>query len=155
MTAAQKASAFDGRLPTQIESKNATQLRQIMASQFNLDGDTTINLMVEKGETKPITLTPALAASFMELLRLVSDGRGFQLIPLDTMLTTQQAADILNVSRPHFIKMLDRGDIGHEFVGRHRRVKASDLFDYKDRRDDDRDKRLEAIAAFDVENGLL
>jgi excisionase family DNA binding protein len=155
MTAAQKVSAFDGRLPTQIESTNAAQLRQIMASQLNLDGDTVINVTSDEGKPQPITLTPALAASFMDLLRLVSDGRGFELIPLDTMLTTQEAADILNVSRPHLIKLLGLGDIEHGFVGRHRRIKASDLFTYKENRDLERGKRLEEIAAFDVENDLL
>ena len=155
MHAAQEVSALKGRLPTQIEVSNAAQLRQIMANQLNPDGDTVISLSGKEGKTEKVTLTPALAASFMDLLRLVSDGRGFELIPLDTMLTTQDAADILNVSRPHLIKLLGRDDIEHGFVGRHRRIKASDLFAYKERRDQERAKQLEKIAAFDVENDLL
>lgn len=155
MNAASPASAFDERLPTELESTNAETLRQIVASQLKEDGETVINIATEKGETQPVTLSPALARSFLDVLRLVSSGRGFQLIPLDTQLTTQQAADLLNVSRPHLIKVLERDDIPFERVGRHRRIKASDLLAYKERRDAKRDAALADLAEFDGENGLL
>lgn len=145
-------TAFDDRLPTQVEITNAEALRQIVASQINDDGDTIINVADEKGGAQPITLSPALARSFLDILRLISTGRGFHLLPLDTMLTTQQAADLLNVSRPHLIKVLERGDIDFETVGRHRRIKAADLLKYKDQRDT---ARTEALAAMAEEDGQL
>lgn len=155
MNATCNTSAFDERLPTELESSNAETLRQIVASQIQEDGETVIKIATDKGKTQPITLSPALAQSFLEVLRLVSSGRGFQLIPLDSQLTTQQAADILNVSRPHLIKVLERGDIQFEHVGRHRRVKASDLLAYKDKRDNERAAALAEIAEYDGENGIL
>jgi len=155
MTSAQSALAFDERLPTELESTNAETLRQIVASQFNENGETVIHVSDDKGKPQPVTLTPALAQSFLDVLRLVSSGRGFQLIPLESMLTTQQAADILNVSRPYLIKLLERNDIEYSHVGRHRRVKACDLLTYKDRRDSERAKLLSDIAEFDGNNDLL
>lgn len=155
MNAAFPASAFDERLPTELESTNAETLRQIVASQIKEDGDTVIKIANEDGETLPVTLSPALAQSFLEVLRLVSSGRGFQLIPLDSQLTTQQAADLLNVSRPHLIKVLERGDIPFDHVGRHRRVKASHLMEYKEERDAKRAAALDDMIAFDGENDLL
>lgn len=155
MNAALPVSAFDERLPTKLESTNAELLRQIVASQFNEEGETTINVADQDGNTQPVTLTPALAKSFLEVLRLVSSGRGFQLIPMDSLLTTQQAADILNVSRPHLIKVLERGDIDFDHVGRHRRIKASDLLEYKEARDKKRSKILDDLAEFDGNNNLL
>ncbi len=155
MNAASHASAFDERLPTELESTNAEVLRQIVASQIKEDGETVINIANEEGKTQPITLSPALAQSFLEVLRLVSSGRGFQLIPLDSQLTTQEAADLLNVSRPHLIKLLERNDIAYDRVGRHRRIKASDLIAYKDKRDADRADALADMAEFDGEHGLL
>lgn len=155
MNAALSSSAFDERLPTELESTNAETLRQIVASQINEDGDTVINISDDSGNTRPITLSPALTHSFLELLRLVSSGRGFQLIPLDSQLTTQQAADLLNVSRPHLIKLLERNDIPFDKVGRHRRIKASDLLAYKEQRDAKRAAALEDMAKFDGEHGLL
>lgn len=155
MNATLPALAFDERLPTELESTNAETLRQIVASQIKEDGETVINIANENGETQPITLSPALARSFLDVLRLVSSGRGFQLIPLDTQLTTQQAADLLNVSRPHLIKVLERDNIPFEKVGRHRRIKASDLLAYKEKRDAKRDAALADMAEFDGASGLL
>ncbi len=65
------------------------------------------------------------------------------------MLTTLQAADILNVSRPYFVGLLKKGDIEYVLVGRHRRVKAEDLFEYKNTRDSGRASALDKLAKID------
>ena len=56
------------------------------------------------------------------------------LVPTGAMLTTQQAADMLNVSRPFLIKLIKQGEIECETVGSHRRIKTTDLMDYRERR---------------------
>ena len=61
------------------------------------------------------------------------------------MLTTQQAADLLDVSRPYLIKLIEKGDIAHSMVGRHRRVKAEDVFAYKSARDKARAEALDEL----------
>ena len=142
---------FGGRLPTQIESATADQLRQIIASQAKEGEDTKLTVMRGEGGAETITLSPALTESLMNLLRLVSGRQGFQMIPLSAELTTQQAADLLNVSRPYLIKLLEAGDIPHTTVGRHRRIKAEDLFAYKARRDAERDDALSELAKMDAE----
>ena len=99
MTALGKEAYFD-RLPDEVEIRNAEQLRTIVASQIREGERTTLSLALDSGKAQSVTLTPALAASLLEVLRLVSSGRGFRMIPVESELTTQQAADLLNVSRP-------------------------------------------------------
>ncbi|MBO6808831.1 MULTISPECIES: helix-turn-helix domain-containing protein [unclassified Thalassospira] len=142
---------FGGRLPTQIESATADQLRQIIASQTKEGEDTKLTVTPGDGKPETITLSPALTESLMALLRLVSSRQGFQMVPLSVDLTTQQAADLLNVSRPYLIKLLEAGDIKFTTVGRHRRIKAEDLFAYKARRDAERDEALSELAKMDAE----
>lgn len=154
MSAVRK-DAFAERLPDEIEIKNAEQLRTIIASQLKSDEGAKISLAQPTGGTETITLSPALAASFMEVLRLVSTGRGFRMIPVDAELTTQEAADCLNVSRPYLIKLLENGEIPHIKTGRHRKVRASELFAYKKKRDETRSAALDDLAVLDVESDLI
>ena len=142
---------FGRRLPTKMESATADQLRQIIASKAKEGEDTQLTVTMPEGKPQTIALTPALTASLMDLLRLVSGRQGFQMIPLSAELTTQQAADLLNVSRPYLIKLLEAGKIKFITVGRHRRIKAEDLFAYKQQRDTARDQALSELAQSDAD----
>ena len=86
------------------------------------------------------------------MLRHIGSGDAVTLVPVSQMLSTQQAADILNVSRPFLISLLDKGVIEHELVGRHRRIKAENLFAYKRARNEKRSEALGALAALDGES---
>ena len=146
---------FADRMPTEIESKNADQLRKIMANLVDEEKPTQLQLALGKGEVADVTLSPAIANTFLQVLRLISSGRGFKLIPVGTELTSQQAADHLNVSRPFLIKLLESGDIPFTKTGRHRRVRAEDLFAYKVARDEKRSNALADMAKLDAEKSYL
>jgi excisionase family DNA binding protein len=73
------------------------------------------------------------------------------MIPVDAELTTQEAADCLNVSRPYLIKLLETGKIPHIKTGRHRKVRASELFAYKHKRDETRSAALNDLAVLDAD----
>jgi len=148
--------AFADRTPTTSEIENADQLHKVMTSLIGDDDQPAIvKLALEKGEFASVTLTPAIAKTFLQVLRLVSSGKGFRLLPVEAELTTQQAADLLNVSRPFLIKLLEAGDIPHVKTGRHRRIRVDDLFAYKARRDAARADALADMARIDAEHDLL
>jgi excisionase family DNA binding protein len=151
MTMPAFAEELGARLPSANERAAANQLRQILAA--HTASDTKLRVLDEKTkEPCEITLTLALSSLLMELLRHVGHGDAVTLVPVSQMLTTQQAADILNVSRPFLISLLDRGELEHTLVGRHRRIKAENLFAYKCARDAKRNRALSDLAELDAEH---
>ena len=75
-------------------------------------------------------------ALLMDALAAVASGKAVSLVPYGAQLTTQQAADFLNVSRPHLISLLEKGEIPFHKVGTHRRIYFSELTSYKEQRDE-------------------
>lgn len=140
------AAQFGAELPSSDEQTQAGQLREVIASVR--DGGTLT--LRHEGESVPVTLTPALSEVLLSALRPLSRGDAVLLIPMSRMLTTQQAADVLNVSRPFLIKLLERGEMPFETVGRHRRIEARDVFAFKRRRDEERARALSELARIDA-----
>ena len=87
-----------------------------------------------------------------EVLQHLKDGQGISLIPNDTLLTTQQASQLLNISRPYLYKLIDAGEIPFEQVGSHRRLRLCDVEDLRERRRAESRKALDAIAALEDDN---
>ena len=142
------AEKIGDRLPSQGERDAANQLRQILAANANPNNNR-LKIIESSGDTTEVILLPALSELLIDLLRHIGKGDAVTLVPVTQMLTTQQAADILNVSRPYFIGLLEKGEIDYGLVGRHRRVKAEDLFEYKIARDTVRASALDKLAKTD------
>ncbi|MBI3555742.1 MAG: excisionase family DNA-binding protein [Deltaproteobacteria bacterium] len=90
-----------------------------------------------------ISIPPKAIEWMVQILKEVALGNAVTLIPIHAVMTTQQAADFLNVSRPFLISLLEKGDIKFQKVGRHRRIQFGDLLDYKSKYENE---RLEALA---------
>jgi excisionase family DNA binding protein len=113
-----------------------------------------------RGSQAPYVLGPdaggiELPVSVLEALKLIIDilarGQSITLVPHDKALTSQEAADILHVSRPHLIKLLDRGELPFHKVGSHRRLKIEDVLTYRERRDAARDAALSELTRLSEE----
>lgn len=149
------AEDLSDRMPNAIESENADQLRRVISSLAREDEPTTLQLALGKGETAEVTLSPAITQTFLDILRLVASGQGYRVVPVGVELTTQQSADLLNVSRPHLVSLLEAGEIPFAKVGRHRRVRAEDVLAYRARRDARRAEALAEMATEDAEADRL
>ncbi|WP_368862491.1 helix-turn-helix domain-containing protein [Frankia sp. Mgl5] len=88
------------------------------------------------------------------ILLLLAQGESVNVTPDSAELTTQQAADFLNVSRPHLIKLLEAGEIPFRLVGTHRRVRFRDLHEYRSRDDLERRGAADDLTALTQELGL-
>ena len=137
---------FADRLPDANEQESARVLFDLLAPLT--ENTAPVTLSVRAGDhDETFNLAPAVGQTLVELLRHLKSGRTVTLVPVGATLTTQQAADLLNVSRPYLIGLVDRGEIPASKVGRHRRLEVADVLAYKRRRDAERSRALDALMA--------
>jgi len=106
-----------------------------------------LTFQIREGKEKESVVIPAAAARlFADILTQMSEGNAVTILPLQVELTTQQTADLLNVSRPYVVGLLDGGKIPCRKVGTHRRIYAKDVLDYKRAIDAGRSRALNELA---------
>ncbi len=110
--------------------------------------------VLEAGQERPLELPVGAVALLMEILEAMAAGRGVTLIPENAELTTVQAADLLNVSRPFLIKLLDENMLPHRKLGKHRRIRMEDVMAYKAKVDRQREAVLDQLAREAQEQGM-
>jgi len=113
------------------------------------------NPEIEIEETQERIKVPLSALKFLgEILKAMSQGKPFSLVPVATEVTTQKAAEILGCSRPHLVKLLEEGQIDYTKVGKHRRVKFEDVMKYKKRMKRTQKQNIIDIMKSDEELGI-
>lgn len=128
-----------GDVKAEVAERAARRISDYLVSHPD---DDLIETLGEVGDDNALVIPRPTAILFAQILGLLAKGRGVQIIPKDVELTTQQAADALNVSRPYLITLLESGEIPYRRVGRHRRITFDALMEYK--RHDDLKRRTAA-----------
>ena len=136
------AEALSERLPTPDETQKASEAITAMARALTDEG--VLKISEDDGEVQ-IELPPAVGQLLLDLLAHIARGEMVTFVPYGAELTTQKAADLLNVSRPFLTKLLESGEIQFHRVGSHRRVRVEDMLDYKERRDSERTNALKEL----------
>ncbi len=142
MTAA--ALRRDPVMPSAADAQMAKLTSRTLASiMSSLDDDLEIQIL--EGDDQRVKLPTSAVRLLLDILEQMARGNAVTLIPVHAELTTQQAADVLNVSRPFVVKLIDEGKLPFRKVGAHRRIKFEDLMAFKTNIDNSRHEALNKL----------
>lgn len=139
--------------PSKAEQKAAMESYDVLSSMLKEINSDYPEIEIEENKERikiPINALKLLA----KILKETSQGRPISIIPVATEITTQAAAELLGCSRPHLVKLLERGEIKFTKIGKHRRIKYQDLIAYKKKIKVEQRKLLIEIMKADEESGL-
>lgn len=136
------SKTYDPVSPSRDEIKIAQESSRTLSRFLNR------NLKVQIAETQEVVELPVSAVRFLvDLLTNMAEGNAVTLMPIHAELTTQQAADLIGISRPYLIKLLEAGEINYHMVGTHRRIYYQDLKNYIEKNKKAREEALDELAA--------
>lgn len=139
---------FETVSPTEAEARLAQESsRRLSAQKVGKRSSVRIRIFEDGKKAETIAVPASALRLFVQLLTEMSRGNAVTLIPTHAELTTQQAADLLDVSRPYLVKLLDEGKIPCRTVGKYRRVRFDDLMAFKRKDDEARAKVLDQLTA--------
>lgn len=140
-------------LPTPAEVEQAKVSSRTLSKYANVER-VKLALRGCNGESDDLVLPGHVLQILLDVLSEMSKGNAISLIPHHQEVSTQEAASLLNVSRPFLVGLLEKGEIPFRKVGAHRRVLLTDILEYKERCDHQRTEALDELAAFSQENDM-
>jgi excisionase family DNA binding protein len=138
-------------MPTPEEAEQALKALELLR---NAPDAHDLLVPLEGAAPLEVSLPEAAIDLLRAILSHLAEGNAVRLVPIHAELTTQEAADLLRVSRPYLVRLLDEGALPYRRVGTHRRVRASDLFAYKEREDEARREATRKLTEEAQELGL-
>jgi excisionase family DNA binding protein len=143
------------KLPSPKASEEAKVALRALSALPRRKASRTVQVHGEgEGRSVSVTVPREAFELFLEVLGQMANGNAVTIMPVHAELTTQQAADLLNVSRPFFVGLLDEGKIPFRLVGAHRRVRVADLVEYKQKDEAHRKAVLDELTAEAEKHGL-
>ena len=140
------------RREQEIASKSVSSLVHTAAAISRQKLDTVKIKIQETGEF--ITIPKKAIDLLFNIINSMAEGKSISIVPSDSEITTQQAADMLNMSRPHIVKLLEDGVIPFKKVGSHRRILLEDLIEYDRKLKEQRNASLKNLAEQAQDLGL-
>ena len=142
-------------LPVEREVEAAVQSRRVLAAYVGTQRETQcIQIFDEHNQAHQVELPTSALRLLMDVLTELADGNAVQVVPIHAELTTQEAADLLNVSRPHVVRLMEEGALPFHRAGKHRRVRFADLMQFKADRDNSSEQAMKELARQAQELGM-
>lgn len=132
-------------VPTAQDSAIAKEASRMLATHLKHLPDLRFQILEDRKTVEKLVLPSAAIRMLLDILTEMAAGNAITLIPIHAELTTQQAADALNVSRPFLVSLLEENKIPYRKVGTHRRILFEDLMRYKKQIDADRRAALDQL----------
>jgi excisionase family DNA binding protein len=142
---------IDPILPTAQDTVRAKELRGALEGRNAVSAP----LRVQVDDSIVLDLPPLVARLLMDILGETAAGHAVTIIPVEAEVTTQQAAELLNVSRPFVVGLIGKGLLASRMVGNQHRLPLKDVLAYKADNRAKRHKILDEMAAIDQELGLI
>jgi|AntRauTorcE11898_2_1112593.scaffolds.fasta_scaffold36400_1 excisionase family DNA binding protein len=136
-------------IPTQKDTREAKSFLRIKKK----NPDSKSEFIYRYGGNE-IELSPKILEMVDFILENISKGKAVSIVPTDQEITTQVAADMLNVSRPYVVKLLEEGKLPYRKVGRHRRIKLRDVQRYDNEMQQTQQNGLDELAKLSQEMGI-
>lgn len=147
-------SALAATLPSEAEAGLAKETSRLLASHLKKGAPMKLRILDDEAGQATVKLPATAVGLLLRILEEMARGNAVTIIPVHAELTTQEAADMLNISRPSLIQLLDEGKIEYRRVGTHRRVRFEAVLKYKRQMDGQRRTALQELAAYDQELGI-
>ena len=149
------AALVNVSLPVEREVQAALEGQRALAAFLATRLETQqIQIFDDKNQAHRVELPTSALRLLVDILAELAEGNAVKVVPVHAELTTQEAADMLNVSRPHLVKLLEEGALPFHRVGKHRRVRFADLMQFKAQRDQASEDAMAALAKQAQELGM-
>ncbi|MFT3760086.1 helix-turn-helix domain-containing protein [Thauera sp.] len=141
------AALVNVSLPVEREVQAALEGQRALAAFLATRLETQqIQIFDDKNQAHRVELPTSALRLLVDILAELAEGNAVKVVPVHAELTTQEAADMLNVSRPHLVKLLEEGALPFHRAGKHRRVRFADLMQFKAQRDQASEDAMAALA---------
>jgi excisionase family DNA binding protein len=142
-----RAQALETALPVEREVAAAVESQRALAAFLSTQLETQrIQIFDAKNQAHQVELPTSALRLLVDVLSELAEGNAVKVVPIHAELTTQEAADMLNVSRPHLVKLLESGALAFHKTGKHRRIRFADLMAFKTEQDRASAQAMEALA---------
>jgi excisionase family DNA binding protein len=141
-------------LPSETEAALARETSRVLAARMQDVDPMEIRILGYGAPEETLKLPAPAVRLLLRILEEMARGNAITLIPLHAELTTQEAADILNISRPTLIQLLDEKKIKFRRIGTHRRIPFEAVMEYKRKTRAERQVAIDEFVSYNEELGI-